>query len=271
MQPTEFAALRARSQEPDEELAATLGVGAERLRRWSSGAERIPRYHRQLLEFIVAAEERRRALSASGLPLCARYAEMAEYDVSDDPDEARSQLARETEHQASCPECQARERFLAARFGPMPPFPVPRWLSPFMIIQGLPAPLRPAAYGAAALAAIVLFRALFMIPAMIARPALALQLPVAVVAAAAAGASGGFAFTLVRPTFKRLGRIGDHLTGVVCAGAYMTSLTLVAPLAFGEPLVEGRAGWYAVGIASLFFGAVIGHSWFKPEPKPDRA
>lgn len=269
MRPDEYAALRARLRGSDEEIADTLGIDVARLRRWSDGTERVPRHERRLLEFFAASEERGRALEESGLAECAQYAEMIEADTSDDPDEMRAANEREAAHRAACPLCQARERFVEARFGPMPPFPTPAWLTPFMIIERLPSSLRPAAYGAAALAALVSLRALFAIPALVARPALAIELLVAILAAAAAGASGGFAFTLVRPTFTRLGRFGDYCTGIVCVGAYMSSLLLVAPLAFGEPLAEGRAGWFAVGITSVIFGTVIGHSWFKPTSKVD--
>lgn len=265
MQLAEFDSLRAQIRESDDDLSAELGVPVAKLERWRTGAERIPRFEARLLRFIAASAVRGRALEESGLPECAWMAAFDEADLPDDMDAISAALDRSEEHHATCPQCQARERFVDARFGPMPPYPTKGWMTVFATFERIPEPVRPAAVGAAALAAIVALRAAFAVPAIIAKPAMAVELLVAVLAAAAAGASGGFAFTLVRPTLKTLGRLGDYLTGIVCVGAYMTSLTLVAPLAFGEPLVEGRVGWIAVGIASIFFGLVIGHSWFGPE------
>ncbi len=264
MRPEEYDALRARIDEPDEEIAALFGVPVSRLQEWRAGTARIPRYPEQMLRFLAESAERGRALDASGLEACAWMAEFDETDLPDDPDALQAAVRRAEEHHATCALCQARQRFIDARFGPMPPLPMPGWMHIFAAFGRVPTSLRPAAVGAAVLAAIVSLRAVVAIPAIIAKPAMAVELLVAILSAAAAGASGGFAFTLVRPTFKRLGRPGDYLTGIVCVGAYLTSLALVAPIAFGEPLLERRADWIALGIGSLLFGSVVGHSWFGP-------
>lgn len=86
---------------------------------------------------------------------------------------------------------------------------------------------------------------------------------VAVVTAAGAGAAGGFAYTLTRPTLQRLGRLGDYLTGIVCVFAYMGALVLVAPVAFGEGIIEDRVGLISFVVVSTFFGLVVGHTWFR--------
>lgn len=267
----EFESLRAQIRASDDDLATELGVSAEQLRRWSTGAARIPRFEARLLRFLAASAVRGRALEESGPPECAWMAEFDQAELPDDMDAMIAALQRSNDHHAACPRCQARQRFVDERFGPMPEYPTKGWMTVFAIFGRLPESLRPAAIGAAALAAIVSLRAVFAIPAIITKPALAFPLLLAVLAAAAAGASGGFAFTLVRPTLRKLGRPGDYLTGIVCVGAYMTSLMLVAPLAFGAPLVEGRAGWMIVGITSIFFGLVIGHSSFGPATTPSSA
>lgn len=271
MELAEFESLRAQIRGSDDDLAAELGVSLTQLKRWNTGAARIPRFEARLLRFMAASAVRGRALEEGGPPECAWLASFHEADLPDDVDATLAALKGAEDHQAACPQCQARERFVAERFGPMPPYPTKGWMTVFVAFERLPESFRPAAYGAAALAAIVSLRAVFAVPAIIAKPALAIPLLLAVLAAAAAGASGGFAFTLVRPTLKRLGRPGDYLTGIVCAGAYLTSLILVAPIAFGERLVEGPAGWTSVGIAAIFFGLVIGHSWFGPVTAPSRS
>lgn len=264
MQPAELEALLAEIRESDEEIAAMLDVPAARLQRWRVGAERVPRYEARLLRFFAASAERGRALERSGLRECAWIAEFDEAALPDDTDAMLAALEREERHRATCPQCQARERFVEQRFGPMPPYPTKGLMSVLAMFERLPDSVRPAAYGASALAAITSLRLLFTIPAAIAKPALAVEALVAVLAAAGAGASGGVAYTLVRPAFKRLGRLGDYLTGITCAAVYMTSLVLVSPIAFDEPGFDGPGRWYVVGFTTLLFGLIMGRSWFGP-------
>lgn len=264
MRPDEYDALRASIDETDDEIAEIIGVPVSRLQEWHAGTARVPRHAERVMRFFAATAERARAVKAAGLEECAWMSEFDATDLPDDVAEMEAALSRLEAHQAACSVCAARTRFIDARFGPMPPFPYKGWMRIFAVFDRVPASLRPTAIGAFLLAAIVSVRAVVAIPAIIGRPVMAVELLVAILAAASAGASGGFAFTLVRPTFKRLGRPGDYLTGIVCVGAYLTSLALVAPVAFGEPFLEGRAGWIAVGVGSLLFGSVVGHSWFGP-------
>lgn len=71
--------------------------------------------------------------------------------------------------------------------------------------------------------------------------------------------------------FLRLGTPGDYLTGVVSAVAYMGSLALAAPLAFGKPMVEKSSDLVALAITAIFRGLVIGHSWFRRQGAVDEA
>ena len=82
------------------------------------------------------------------------------------------------------------------------------------------------------------------------------------IAASGAGAGGGLAFSLTHPTLKRLGNVGNYLTGVVCVGAYMGALLLAAPVAFGEPLAGSRSDAVVVALVYVAFGLVVGRSWF---------
>lgn len=263
MQLAEFESLRAGIRRSDEELAAELGVSAARLQQWRSGRERIPKYEARLLRFIAASQDRGRALEESGLPECVWMAEFDAVDLPSDSDAMLAALKRAEVHHGSCSVCLARERFVNDRYGPMPPYPAPGWLSVFALFERLPAGLRPAAIGAAALAAIVSLRLVFAVPAIIRSQVSVVEPLLAILAAAAAGASGGLAFTLVRPTLRKLGRVGDYLTGIVCVGSYLAALILVSPWAFGKQMLDGPAGWYAFGATTLLFGLVVGHTWFE--------
>jgi len=170
-------------------------------------------------------------------------------------------------HFRHCPTCQAREKYVSERFGPMPSPPSVGLLRLFEWVERLPPTARPAAVGAALLAALVLVRVVFMLPQLVKSPAGLATVGLALVAAAAAGAIGGFAYSLTRPAFKRLGRPGDYLSGIVSVFAYVGSLAVAAPFAFGQPMLEGRAGLVALVICSIVFGLVIGHTWFRSDDR----
>jgi hypothetical protein len=52
------------------------------------------------------------------------------------------------------------------------------------------------------------------------------------------------------------------MSGVVCVCAYVGFLALASPLAFGKALIESRSELVIFAIVSVFFGLVMGHSWF---------
>lgn len=263
----EFSVAKQTLGETDDELAATLGVTPHIIRAWAHGITRIPSRHAKHITFLLAAKERELALTSSGLPQCEW---LRTHDLRSETDSAE-ELMRQAEtldrHFQSCPTCQAREKYVSERFGPMPSPPTSGLLRLFEWVERVPPIARPAAVGAALLATLVLLRVVFSLPRLVREPSELAGAVLALVSAAAAGAIGGFAYSLTRPTFKRLGRPGDYLTGIVCVFAYMGSLAFVAPFAFGEPIVEDRAGWVIMAIVSVFFGLVIGHTWFRSEPE----
>jgi hypothetical protein len=124
----------------------------------------------------------------------------------------------------------------------------------------MPPPFMPAALGAAFLGGIVSLRVLFVVAFALVggsgvAPAAGLlgEGIVAAAAAALAGASGGLMIPLLRPWFKRLGPVGDYLTGIAVVWAYLVTLGLVAPVAFGERILEDGYLPFA-----LIYGAVLG-------------
>jgi DNA-binding transcriptional regulator YdaS (Cro superfamily) len=247
----------------DEELAASLGVSPDTVRAWAAGRATVPRRHGQQIEWLAAGAEREAALRSSGLPECAWMHEHVAEPFPDDPDAALKHPEAGEQHAEVCRVCVAREQFLAERFGPMPPLPQSAWMRLFAWVERVPSWARPAAVGAAILGAVVSLRVVFAIPLLISAPAKFGEALLAVAAAAGAGAVGGFAYSLSRPALRRLGRLGDYLTGIVCVFAYMGALAVVAPLAFGERVIEDQTSLTIFVVVSVFFGLVMGHTWFR--------
>lgn len=264
MRHAEFISKRALIEATDAELAETLGVPLATLESWQAGAAKVPRRQARWLEFYADIDERGRALRSSGLPECTWMEAWDAAPIEDDDDAFAATMKAAEDHAKTCGTCQARERFALDRFGPAPEYPLGAGFAAFAWLLKVPEVLQPAAFSAAFLAAVVLLRALFTIPAIIARPALLGPLLLAMLAAAGGGAMGGLAFSLTRPTLKRLGRPGDYLSGIVAVSAYLLSINLVSPVAFGEQLVSGRSGWFAFAITAVLFGMFVGHSWFGP-------
>ena len=81
-----------------------------------------------------------------------------------------------------------------------------------------------------------------------------------ILAAAGAGAAAGLAYSLVRPTLRTRGVVGAYLTGIVCVFAYMGALAIAVS---DIGMFEDRSGVVIFTLVSLFFGLVMGHTWFR--------
>lgn len=263
MTAAEFNAARSVLGQTDDQLAAELDVTPEVVRAWAAGGTRIPRRYAEQLRWLAARAEREAALRASGLPDCEWMREQDERPLPSNTDALLQRAQAMTAHAQACPVCTARERYVHERYGPMPALPRSGWLRVFVWFARVPAWARPAAVGALLLGAIVSVRILFALPFLFSAPGKLGAASLAVLAAAGAGAAGGAAYSLTRPTLRKLGRPGDYLTGIVCVFAYMGSLALVAPYAFGERLIDDHADWVIFSIISIVFGLVVGHSWFQ--------
>ena len=263
MNRADFQATRERLQQSDEELSELLGVSPDTVLAWTEGRKEVPRRYVQQLEWLAVSAEREDALRNSGLPECDWMRAHSAKPLADDQDAVLQHLEAANDHADVCQVCTAREKFVEERFGPMPPMPQSGWMRVFAWVERMPVWMRPAAIGAAILGIIVSLRVAFALPVLFSNPAKLAEALLAVAAAAGAGAVGGFAYTLTRPSLRRVGRLGDYLTGIVCVFAYMGALALVAPLAFGEPLIEDRAGLIIFVVVSAFFGLIVGHTWFR--------
>jgi hypothetical protein len=247
----------------NDELAADLRVTPAIVGAWADGTLGIPKRQAQDLAWRAALAERQQALRTSGLAECPWQLAREAAPVPENSNALLRELEATDKHIAECPICTARDRYIEEHFGPMPAPPETVWSRVFARVERVPAWARPALLGALLLGAFVSLRIVFALPMLFRTPGRLGGLLVAVAAAAAAGAAGGFAYSLTRPTLRKLGLVGAYLTGIVCVFAYMGALLIAAPVAFGEPLVEGGGDLGAFAVISLFFGLVMGHSWFR--------
>ncbi len=264
MTSADLAAARRVLGETDDQLAASLNVTPHVVRAWTNGTARIPRAMGQRIRWLVASAERGAALERSGLPECTWLREHRTPPQSDELEPLLAHAKAIDEHRTDCGVCQARDRFVAEHFGPMPPYPFADWTGAFSWIERLPPWARPAAVGAVLLAALVLVHMVLSLPKLFASPGLLGAAGVTLLAAAAAGALGGLWYSLTRPLFRRLGRPGNYLTGIACAVAYMGGIAVLGPFVFGEPLLKDRADWIAFLAITVLFGLVVGHSMEPP-------
>lgn len=252
------------------QLATELELSEDTIEHWESGAGKVPRVYARQIAWLAAVGERQQALAASGLPTC-EWA--TRWEAEPEPEKQEARLARFEaleKHGASCATCQARERYVAERFPPMPEPPLSPGLRVLHTIAlgvaRLPAWARPAALGAMIGVALVALRGGIYL--LIRGPSWPLLRAMGEAAGAVglAGAAGGLGCQLVREPSRRLGQLGAYVTGI--AVAVSTSCTFAAlTLVMGdEPLVHGRDGCLILlGVGSVI-GLFIGHSWFRDKP-----
>lgn len=270
MQASEFRSLRAKLSDSDEELAESLGEPVQRLRSWLNGAATVPRRPARVLSWLVAVKERQVALAASGIDECAWINRWDSVEAPTDIDEMTKHHEAAAAHILGCATCQARERYVKERLPDLPPFPT-GWLGLAVAwMPHVPAPLHAPIFGALFLGAIVLLRAVVVIPMMIAQPSKALSLlgtlVVTVAAASAAGAAGGAGYAIARHLLRPFGKVGEYLTGMVAVGGYLLALAVAAPRVFGESFITFPDDWVIFSLMTVIFGAVLAHSMFKKTP-----
>ena len=132
----------------------------------------------------------------------------------------------------------------------------------FLFSQRLPGWLRPAFFGAVALFLIVSIRMLIALP-LILKQHKGGEFALGLLTATAAGAAGGFGYTLLGAPARRLPVIGPYVAGIISVGSYMLALLIAAPFISKEPLIEDRTGAIIFVVVTVFFGLVFGHSAFR--------
>lgn len=225
-----------------------------------AGTLRVPKRMRQTMGYLVASAEWDAGMQSSGLPVCAwlevMFPQTAVARGRKQADLTKALLA----HVDACDLCRARNAWAAEHLPPRP-MPAPGLIARgAAFVFGLPAWARPAAYGAIGLGLMAGMRMLFLIPGGIRRPMVLLEALGATLLAAAAGAAGGFAFSLTRPPLARLGTAGDYISGIVATASYLGALLAVLPLLGESPLDGGSVMAFVVsfGFCTLLFGTMTG-------------
>jgi transcriptional regulator with XRE-family HTH domain len=251
-----------------EKLADALDEHRDTVARWEQVTGTLPRALARCLDWALANEERARLMQASGIEECSWIERhLADLDRASS-DELERRLHEAEQHAKTCPTCQRREAF-AATLPPLPPIPltppmqVLTWLADRL--DHLPRWARPAAVGAILIGALTILRALLLVAFQRTPVSLSLLLTIlgAIGLGAYGGAVGGFAYGLVRARFRRFGRLGDYLTGLVCAYAYLLAFGIPLALFTGEEMFRDPVGWVIMVILGAVFGVVIGHLWFR--------
>jgi DNA-binding XRE family transcriptional regulator len=265
----DVAAVRNRLGLTTDALAAEFNVTPAVVAAWESGRMALTAYAAEWLTWKDAMATREVALASAGMPPCQQVRVLA-HAAGSGPVRSRVQgIQLVREHVATCPICTKRQAYVDAHFPPMPPAPTRGWqrvlLQLAALVRRLPPWARPAAVGGGIVFAFVAVRALLLLPTILTHPQLFIGAVVAAVVASGAGIAGGLTYSAVREPFRRLGRLGDYLTGVVCVLVYMGALALVAPLVFGEPLVKEASDIEVFVVISIVFGLLIGHFWLRPK------
>jgi hypothetical protein len=248
-------------------VATEFNVTPSVVEAWESGSLAIPARVAKTLAFRSAAYERTEALRLSGLPECAVVAGLRAKLQAHGTGATVAEVRAIAAHSTACAICQAREKYIADRFPPLPAPPAGGLQGAIQAVitrvQRLPAWSRPMAYGGIIVGAFVGLRGSLMM--LVHGPswrALAV-IGLAVLAGMYLGAVGGATYTLVRPWSRRFGRPGDYLTGLACVYAY--GLAIAIPEAVFDHSANFRdpTAWILAILMSTGFGLLIGRSWFR--------
>jgi transcriptional regulator with XRE-family HTH domain len=209
MNPNEAIAARKTLGLTHSSLAADLGLTPSVIAAWEAGSVGVPKRFEEQLRYQAALAERRAALVVSGLPECEWYKAWENEDVPEKVKAQMKYLERGVSHSASCSVCLARDKFIAERFGPMPPAPkststrVFGWVSDRA--EKLPRWAQPAVWVGLAFGAYSVMKLVFILPRFARHPQL-WWLPVASLAMSIGiGAAIGLiygAFRMLRESFR---------------------------------------------------------------------
>ena len=158
----------------EDALAAETNTTAAIVAAWESGRIKVPRHIAVDLTWRVAQAERFAALEAAGLPQCPWVEAFEAERVPEKLADQNAHFERLLAHGKSCDVCKARAAYVDERFPPMPPAPLPAWMTVVRAIgtriEALPRWARPAVSGAIFFGAYSLFRLIFLVPAIVRSP-----------------------------------------------------------------------------------------------------
>jgi len=133
----------------------------------------------------------------------------------------------------------------------------------FRAFFALPRWLRPAVCCATVVLAIMCVRVAAAVPELLRGRGTLVELALAVGAAVTAAFVGGLVHGISRPMLRRLGTLGDYLSGVVLLYGYLGSLMLASPFVFERSAIP--KSWSEAGIwlgLATVLGLCAGRFWF---------
>jgi DNA-binding XRE family transcriptional regulator len=210
MTPAEFIAARERLGESAEQMAISLDLAPQIVTAFENGSLAIPADTARELIWRVATVDRLEALVSSGLPECTWLNEWHAQPVPSRAAERLKRLEALQAHVATCATCQAREKYIAERFGPMPERPVAGWQGVLVgigkQIQRLPAWLRPGVIGALLFLAYSALKLLLLLPRLQSTPHPLVRVAAGFAISAAMGFAIGSLWALLKWAQRTYGR-----------------------------------------------------------------
>jgi transcriptional regulator with XRE-family HTH domain len=155
-------------------LAAEFGLTPSIITAWEAGSVNVPKRFEDQLRYRAAGVEREAALAVSGLPECELDKALENEAVPEKIEAQVKHLERVVNHRASCSVCQARDKFILDRFGPMPPVPMSTslrllgWVSDRT--EKLPRWAQPAVWVGLSFGGYSVFKIVFMLPRLARNP-----------------------------------------------------------------------------------------------------
>lgn len=280
------------SEDDLEEFALNNGVTPGILRDWALGAVPIPPEKTEWIEVAIDGHRRWAALRDSGLPECEWMKTSAGQISALAEDENLPRLLqhirRLKEHDAACPVCQARTRFIETRFGPIDDPPKPWWRREYAVIEHAPLPqwvpkwARPAARGVlhalrALVIAGVLALPIFLIPGAVAFawPVMMTALLPGAATLIVAMAMGGLAMSFTRIALRRFPTARAYASGIIAVVAFAGTWAVAARVvwganAFAEFELAGAAKFAAqMALLGVMFGYTMKGELDDDEPEVD--
>ncbi len=251
------------------ELAAEIGLTEPVVRAWEDGSLRIPQQYAIQIVWRAAVAERQAALASSGLPECTWVSRWM--DAAPPPGAAaqREHLDALRRHAAVCPHCTARARFVEQNFPPMPDLPIPPAVRALRAagaaLERAPMWLRATVVGAVAVGTLTILRIAGLAVAGEAPSALAALGIIArwIIIGAYQGAVAGITYSIVRDPLRKIGRLGDYVTGVLCVWAYLLASVLPLQRLRDVPDFARPDQAPALALGGAVVGAIIAHLWFR--------
>jgi transcriptional regulator with XRE-family HTH domain len=155
-------------------LAATLGLTPSVIAAWEEGTLDVPKSFADRLRYDAAAADLKAAIDGKGLKECAWDKAWQNEPLPRGLQAQNERIENRTAHQKTCPVCSANGRYIAEKFGKMPPLPMPASARALGAVTeriiNLPRWAQPGAWMALAFGAYTIIRIVAMLPRLVKSP-----------------------------------------------------------------------------------------------------